>query len=56
MAEAVIIKKDTKRLKGAKTQARKMAKEAQIRSKAMNSVAVGIVKSNTKLPGVKKRK
>jgi len=75
LAEAESIKNAPARLKGAKTEAKKMAKEATIRANSLNKVAKpatrrkaapqkapatrsggAVVRSNTNIPGVKKRR
>ena len=70
LAEAETIKKTPSRLKGAKTEAKKMAKVAETKAKSLNRVAGkttrkpasrprsggAIVRSNTNLPGIKKRR
>jgi hypothetical protein len=57
LAEAETIKSDKGRTSRAKNAAGRMAKEQQVRANAMTKVAgKPTVRSNTKIPGVKKRK
>ncbi len=75
LAEAEVIKQSPARLKGAKTEAKKMAKQAETRAKSFNKVAKpaprrkanvqkasstrsggAIIRSNTNIPGVTKRR
>ena len=70
LAEAETIKSTPIRLKGAKTEAKKMAKAAETTAKSLSKVAGrkppprkanprssgAVVRSNTNIPGVKKRR
>ena len=57
LAEAEVIKGDKGRSKAAKGAAKKMSEEATKRAKAFSNVAgKAVTKSNTNIPGVRKKK